>query len=189
MKQENKTRLECVINEVKAVRKLNNRAWIFDDNGNIADNVLCCEVLDVLEELKDYEINISNEWIEEFKWNPNLKMYNTYNWNSPISNDLCIKELECEDGSAIMLIMVHLIGDIRAGYSEYFAVKFDSIYKFYDMESLSQSKDINDCMTATMNIFYEGYDVYDYDKQCDVGQFYDIDVEDLLSEIKAIECV
>ena len=64
------TRLENVIEQVKDARKGVNKPWIFNDDGKIADNVMCCEVLDVLEELKKYEISVSDEWIENFKNNP-----------------------------------------------------------------------------------------------------------------------
>ena len=60
------TRLENVIEQVKDARKVANRPWIFNDDGEVADNAMCCEVLDVLEELKKYEISVSDEWIENF---------------------------------------------------------------------------------------------------------------------------
>ena len=177
------TRLENVIEQVKDVRKDVNRPWIFNDDGKIADNVMCCEVLDILEELKEYEINVSDEWIENFRNNPKVKGANTYNWNGNISNDLNMNYMVNEDGEEIMLIMVHLYGDIRGGYSDYFVVKFDSEYEFYELESTTQSKDVNDHMVADLNIFSERYNVYDYEKQEDVGLFYDLELEDLLKEI------
>lgn len=177
------TRLENVIEQVKEARKGEHRPWIFNEEGKIADNVMCCEVLDVLEELKEYEIDVSDEWIENFKNNPKVKGNNTYNWNGNISNDLNMDYMENEDGEEIMLIMVHLYGDIRGGYSDYFAVKFDSEYEFYELESATQMKDVNDHMVADVSIFSETYNVYDYEKQEDVGSFYDFELEDLLEEI------
>ena len=47
------SRLENVIEQVKASRTGKNHAWIFDD-GKISNNVVCGEVLDLLEELKEY---------------------------------------------------------------------------------------------------------------------------------------
>ena len=178
-----KTRLENVIEQVKDARNGEHRPWIFNEDGKIADNVMCCEVLDILEELKKYEISVSDEWIESFKDNPNVKGDNTYNWSGNISNDLNMDYMVNEDGEEIMLIMVHLYGDIRGGYSDYFAVKFDSEYEFYELESTTQSKDVNDHMVADLTIFSEMYNVYDYEKQEDVGSFYDLELEDLLKEI------
>lgn len=178
------TRLENVIEQVKNARNGENRPWIFNNDGKIADNIMCCEVLDVLEELKEYEIDVSNEWIENFKSNPKVKSGNTYNWNGNISNDLNMNYMTNDNGEEIMLIMVHLFGDIRAGYSDYFAVKFDNEYQFYEMESTRQSKYVNDHMVADLTIFSEIYDVYDYDRCDTVGSFYCLELEDLLKEIE-----
>lgn len=177
------TRLEMVIEQVKDARKDVNRPWIFNDDGRIADNVMCCEALDVLEELKKYEISVSDEWIENFLNNPKVKGDNTYNWSGNISNDLNMNYMVNENDEEIMLIMVHLYGDIRVGYSDYFAVKFDSVYDFYELESSTQMKEVNDHMVADVTIFSDSYNVYDYEKQEDIGSFYDLELEDLLEEI------
>ena len=179
-----KTRLENVIEQVKAARAGANRPWIFTEDGKIADNIMCGEVLDVLEELKEHEISVSDEWIENFKNNPKVKGDNTYNYNANISNDLHMNYLENDDGEVIMLIMVHLYGDIRGGYSDYFVVMFDSMYEFFELESAIQVKDVNEHMVADLNIFSESYNVYDYEKQEDVGNFYEFELADLLEEIK-----
>lgn len=181
------TRLENVIERVKDSRKGEHRAWIFDDNGNVKDNVMCCEVLDLLDELKEYEIEVSDEWIEEFKANPDVKGANTYNWNGKISNDLNIDYIGSDNKETIMLIMVHLHGDIRGGYSDYFVVKFDSMYEFYELANTRQSKDVNENMVADLTIFSDTYNVYDYEKQEDVGEFYCLELEDLLKEIEKIK--
>jgi len=180
------TRLENVIEQVKDARKGEYKPWIFNDDGKIADNVMCCEVLDVLEELKKYEISVSDEWIEDFKNNPDVKGDNTYNFGGNISNDLNMDYMVNDDGEEIILIMVHLYGDIRGGYSDYFAVKFDNEYEFYELESATQIKTVNDHMVADLNIFSETYNVYDYEKQEDVGSFYCLELEDLLEEISSI---
>ena len=124
------TRLENVINQVKDSRTGKNHAWIFNDDGKIGDNVVCGEVLDLLEELKEYEINVSDAWIENFLHNPRVKGDNTYNFNANISNNINIDYLVADDGAEIMVIMVHLTGDIRGNYTDYFAVKFDGLTAF-----------------------------------------------------------
>lgn len=178
------TRLENVIEQVKNARKGEYRPWIFDDNGNVKEDVLCCEVLEMLEELKSYEINVSDEWIDNFLENPEVKGDNTYNVGANISNDLNMNYLKTDEGEEIILFMVHLFGDIRGGYSDYFAVKFDNEYQLYELESVTQSKDVNDHMVADLRIFSDTYSVYDYEKNDDVGEFYYIELEDLLEEIK-----
>lgn len=177
------TRLEKVIEQVKDARKGQNRPWIFDENGKIKDDVMCCEVLDILEDLKDYEIPVTDEWIENFLNNSEVKGDNTYNWGANISNDLNMDYIGEFDDEIIMVIMVHLFGDIRGGYSDYFVVKFDSMYDLYDLESATQIKDVNEHMCADLRAFFETYTVYDYEKGEDVGEFYHIELEDLLEEI------
>lgn len=179
-----KTRLDKVIEQVKAARTGKHKPWIFNDNGRVADNVMCCEVLDILEELKKYELNVSDEWIENFKNNPKAKGDNTYNWSGNISNDLNMDYMENDNGEEIMLIMVHLYGDVRGNYSDYFAVKFDSRYDFYELESTTQIKTVNDHMVADVTIFSDAYSVYDYEKQEDIGEFYCLALDELLEEIK-----
>lgn len=179
-----KSRLDNVIEQVKNSRKGKHKAWIYNEDGNIADNVMCCETLYILEELKKYEIEVTDEWIEHFKHNPKVKGDNTYNWGANISNDLNMNYLEYDNEEVVMLIMVHLYGDIRAGYSDYFVVKFDSMYEFYELESATQIKTVDENMVADLNAFSETYNVYDYEKQEDVGEFYCVELEDLLEEIK-----
>ena len=71
------SRLTNVIEAVKASRVGENRAWIYDENGNISDEVICGNVIPFLEELKEYEINANDEFISEFK--KNAKNY-YHNW-------------------------------------------------------------------------------------------------------------
>lgn len=180
------TRLENVIEQVKASRTGKNHAWIFNDDGKISDKVVCGEVLDLLEELKEYEISVSDEWIKNFLNNPKVKGDNTYNCNANISNDINMNYLVTADGSEIMVIMVHLAGDIRANYTDYFVVKFDDDYTFYELESLTQIIDIDNRFSADVSLISETYNVYDYVNQKDVGEFYELEKEELLKEIEKV---
>ena len=175
------SRLDNVIEQVKSVRYVDktHRAWIFDDNGNIKDDVLCGDILPLLEELKEYEINVSDEWIESFR--EDSEGDNTYNWGANICNDL---NMNYRKGCGIILFMVHLCGDIRGGYSDYFVVKFDRFDDLFYLESMTQYKEINDRYVADINLFREGYDVYDKETQDSVGEFFTIEVEDLLKELE-----
>lgn len=178
------TRLEKVIEEVKSVRTGSGRAWIFDENRNIRDDVLVGDVLPLLEELKEYEINITDEEIEEFINDEETKGDNTYNWGANISNELLIYSQEHDD-EITMVIAVHLRGDIRANYSDYFAVKMRGFYEFYELESMLQHKNITDTLVADINLMDEGYGVYDYEHDNDLGEFYEVEIKDVLSEITA----
>lgn len=174
------SRLDKVIEQVKESRKGNNRAWIFNEDGDIKDNVIVGEVLDILKELKDYEINVSDEYIKNFEPDDGN---NTYNYGGNISNDLNYEFKKIKDG-VIIRIMVHLYGDIRGGYSDYFFVKMDSEYDFLTLESVYQYKDITDTLTADIHCFLETYSVYDNEKQEEIGEFCYLEKEDLLKELK-----
>ena len=178
------TRLENVIEEVKAAHTGVYRPWIFDENGNIREDVLVGDVIPLLEELKEYEIDTTDEEIEEFINDEETKGDNTYNWNANISNDLQIHSQEYDD-EITMVIAVHLRGDIRGGYSDYFAVKMRGFYEFYELESMLQHKPITDTFAADINLMSEGYSVYDYEHDDDLGEFYEVEIKDALPEITA----
>lgn len=178
------TRLEKVIEEVKSVRTGPGCAWIFDENGNMREDVLVGDVIPLLEELKEYEINITDEEIEEFINDEETKGDNTYNWGANISNELLIYSQEHDD-EITMVIAVHLRGDIRANYSDYFAVKMREFYEFYELESMLQHKNITDTLVADINLMDEGYGVYDYEHDNDLGEFYEVEIKDVLLEITA----
>lgn len=177
------TRLSKVIEEVKAARVGERRPWIFDENGNIKNDVLVGEVLDLLEELKKFEVDITDEEIQYIVDNAD-ESGNTYNGNCNISNALNwnIK------GNKIV-IMVHLRGDIRCGYSDYFAIETDyGFSELLELESATQHKMIPGTnMEADIWLFNEGFSVYDYDKQEEVGMFYDLELADLLQSIKEVK--
>ena len=178
------TRLEKVIEEVKTAHTGVYRPWIFDENGNIREDVLVGDVIPLLEELKEYEIDITDEEIEGFINDEETKGDNTYNWNANISNELLIYSQEYDD-EITMVIAVHLRGDVRANYSDYFAVKMRGFYEFYELESMLQYKHITDTLVADINLMDEGYGVYDYEHDNDLGEFYEVEIKDVLSEITA----
>lgn len=178
------TRLENVIEEVKAVRTGVNRPWIFAEDGEVREDVLIGDVIPLLEELKEYEIDITDEEIEEFINDEKTNGDNTYNWNANISNDLLMYSQE-DDDEIILVMAVHLRGDIRGNYSDYFAVKMDGFYEFYELESMIQHKNITDTLVADINLMDECYNVYDYEHDEDLGEFYEIAIKDVLPEIMA----
>lgn len=174
-------RLDNVIKDIENVNK-GAYAWIYDDNGNIKDDVICGNVLDLLYELKNYEIETTEksiDWIVEHATN----RWNTYNWNANIDHHIDVAELEI-NGYTYMAIMVHRYGDVRGNYTDRFVVKFDDISEIYELNSRIQYKDINDRYTCDIDIFSEWYNVWDNDNQTDVGEFYEIEVVDLLNEIE-----
>ena len=175
------TKLDAVIKDIKAVNKMG-YAWIYDADGNIKDNVICGNVLPLLYELKDYEIESTEESIDCIVENAD-RHWNTYNWNSNIDHDIDVAEMYL-NGYTYMATMVHRYGDVRANYTDRFLVKFDDCYEWSELESIMQCKTICDGRYCVdIDIMAECYNVWDNEKEVSVGEFYEIEVEDLLKEI------
>lgn len=175
------TRLDAVIEDIKELNKTCN-AWIYDEDGEIRDGVICGNVLPLLYELKDYETETTEESIDWFVKNADRR-WNTYNWNANIDHNIDVAELEL-DGHTYMAIMVHRWGDVRANYTDRFLVKFDDCYEWSELESIMQYKTICDGRYfIDINIMSETYTVWDNKEEVSVGEFYEIEVEDLLNEL------
>lgn len=178
------SRLDNVIKDIENVNK-ECHAWIYDANGNIKDNVICGNVLDLLYELKDYEIETfdTEKSIDLVVAHAN-KHWNTYNWNANIDHHIDVAELEI-GGYTYMAIMVHRYGDVRANYTDRFLVRFDNEYEWFELESSMQYKTICDGKYCVdIDIMSECYSVYDWELCESLGEFYEIEVEDLLNEIE-----
>lgn len=175
------TRLDAVIEDIEAVNKTCG-AWIYDADGNIKDDVICGNVLPLLYELKDYEVESTEESIDWVVENADRR-WNTYNWNANIDHNIDVAEVEL-DGYTYMAIMVHRYGDVRANYTDRFLVRFYNCYEWSELESIMQYKTICDgryCID--IDIMTECYNVWDSEKEVSVGEFYELEVEDLLKEI------
>lgn len=175
------TKLDAVIKDIEAVNKTCN-AWIYDADGNIKDDVICGSVLKLLYELKDYEVESTEESIDWIVENADRR-WNTYNWNANIDHDIDVAELEL-DGYTYMAIMVHRYGDVRGNYTDRFLVRFDNEYEWFELNSRVQCKEITGGRYyVDIDIMTECYNVWDNEKEVSVGEFYEIEVEDLLNEI------
>lgn len=174
-------KLDAVIKDIKDVNLMGD-AWIYDANGNIKDDVICGDIIPWLTELKDYEIDVDDEFINYILENSDNR-WNTYNWNANIDHNIDGAEMDI-DGYHYVAIMVHRWGDVRVNYTDRFVVRFDDDCEFNELESRMQYKDIKDRYTCDIDIFSEWYNVWDCEKQCNVGEFYDIEVECLLNEIE-----
>lgn len=186
------SRLDNVIEEVKFFRKGENRPWIFDKKGNVKNDVLIVDVLPLLLALKEYEIEISNAEIENYLKTAYVGGENTYNFGANISNDLDWKiyKNKNDENKYIVLIRVHLFGDIRGGYSDYFAISIEDYKSFIEFlyyedfyEELTKYVSF-DKYYAEVDMFSDVYTVYD-ENDCDIGIFYEIEVNDLLNKIES----
>lgn len=179
------SRLDDVIKQVKDSRVGDDRAWIFDETGALSDGVIVGEVLDFLEELKEYEVSVTDAWLSDVLETRRIEWSNTYNGNTNVTNHINYGFLFAEDGGVFIIARVHLRGDIRSGYSDFFVVKMEELNSFYWLDSVYQDVWIDERYTANVCIFAEGYDVYDTVDQKDVGEFYEIEKSDLLRELGA----
>ena len=178
------SRLTDVIEAVKASRTGENRAQIYDENGNISNDVICGDIIPYLEELSEYEIDVNDEFISDFK--KDADNYYSYNYGANIDKDISIWY---KKGNPIAVICVHLFGDARWGFSDEFVVKMDDYYdncvltQLLQMDSVYQMVSINDRYGADINIFSEEYDVYDYEENKTMGTYWETEKKDLFEKI------
>ena len=173
--------------------------WIRNNKGELRDDIICGEVIPFLESLKDYEVDISQSEIKDMMnfWDsnfsePKYKRNNTYNYNANIDHDIDYRIVESEHDGIWFAFMVHRYGDVRGNYTDWAVCKFDSIYDFWELESIYQYKNFSDGekferYTANINIFDECYNVYDNDLGKDIGYFYEIEVSEVLEHIHELE--
>ena len=181
-----------VIEEIKKCRLGKNRAWIYNENGEIADNVLCCDIIPLLENLIPYEIEMTdNEIINMLECvSEKYNGYNTYNYSCNISNDI---NYYVDKDNNLCIMRIHLIGDIRCNYTDWFVIDMENFDNFIDFiyncgdfaldDAIRKSVYINDRYVADVAMFSEEYNVYDYIDGVDIGYFYEVEVDDLLARI------
>lgn len=179
------SRLTNVIEAVKASRIGENRAWIYDENGNISDEVICGDVIPFLEELKEYEIEKSDEFIEDFI--KDADNFYTYNYSCAIDKDI---SAWYKKNSPIMIVCIHLFGDARWGFSDYFVIEMDDYYdgtpltQFLQLDNVYQTVDIDNRYCADINIFSESYEIYDTQENESVCTDYTIEKQEVIKAIK-----
>ena len=176
------SRLENVIKEVENSR---NGAWIYE-NGKISDNVICGDIIPFLNELRDYEINANDAFIEDFI--KDAHNYYTYNYGCCIDKDISVWY---KDNNPIMIGCVHLHGDARCGFGDYFVIKMDNYYdncpltQFLQLESVYQTVniDMDNRYYADINIFSEEYEIYDSVKCETIDTDYTLEKSDVLDKL------
>ena len=174
-------KLDAVIGDIKEVNK-SCGAWIYDADGEIKEDVICGSVLPLLYELKDYEVEATEEFIDWIVEHAD-RHWNTYNRNANIDHDIDVAELYL-NGYTYMAIMVHRYGDIRANYTDRFVVRFDNKYDWFEFNSRMQYKEIaGGRYYVDIDIMTECYNVWDNEKEVSLGEFSELEVEDLLNEI------
>ena len=194
--------LDNIIADIENVNKTYD-FWIRDENGNIKDDVICGNIIPFLKELKDYEVDMTQEeiestidfWYNNSKlrntanfWGSNLKAKcwgdNTYNHGANIDHDIDYRVIELESGGVWFAFMVHRYGDVRGNYTDWAVCKFDYVEEIFELESTTQTVEIDNRYVADICIFNESYYVWDYINNETVGCFYEIEKENLMEVIK-----
>lgn len=144
--------IQEIIKEVQAIREVQKKEGILSAQAN-EENNLIVDVVPFLESLEKYEI--VGEMIELYNYDTDEytdiegselfdeleesgeiieeNRYNSYNWNSPISNDLdFIKYKNVGTDEIYIKMMVHLGGDPRGNYTDYILLKFDADWEFVE---------------------------------------------------------
>ena len=152
------TLLEKALNTIKNLRGQDVEVFgqpYHIDNINIEYNDLILDVLEVFENLKDYEItkydyyNPETDEYEEIEFNSSYDFIihmedlygieetrcdNSYNWGSPISNNFYFNEYyNSELDEYYYVVGIHKYGDVRGNYTDSFVLKFDNDYEFLEL--------------------------------------------------------
>ena len=177
------SKINMIIKDLESLHKGPNRPWIYDENGKMKDNIICGDVIPLLEELKEYEVGWPNSRIERFV--DENEGDNTYNWSANINHNICY---HWKKGNPFIVMMIHRCGDIRGNYTDWFVVESDGffdhpIYWLREFDSSFQCKDFGGHYVADIDLFREGYSVYDSENGETIGDYYELRVEDLLKEI------
>lgn len=174
--------LKSVIEDIKNLRGVD--VTIFGQPTKLDSEVgkFTIDVIDVLEAIADYEIDADDINIDSFV--NYYKADNTYNWNSPISNDINF-EIYKEDGYYIC-VRVHRYGDVRCNYTDDIWFYFDNDYTFYELVSettIYETVEIDgNTYNVDVNVFQEGFEVYDADGEY-ICMAYGYDDNDIVADI------
>lgn len=174
--------LNSVMEDIKSLRGAD--VTIFGQPTKLANEVnrFTIDVLDVLDALTDYEVDVDDIDVSNYS-----RADNTYNWCAPISNDINF-EIYNEEDACYIRVRVHRYGDIRSNYTDGIWFCFDNEYDFFDIIVDYTTK--YDCInidgvdySIETNVFVEGHEVYD-DNGYYVCTAYGYDAEDIVDSIK-----
>ena len=142
-----------IIKEVQAIREVQKKEGILAAYAEDEKNLIV-DVIPFLESLEKYEIvgemiELYNYDTDEYTDIEGSELFeeleesgeiveenhnNSYNWNSPISNDLDFIEYKNVETNEIYIkMMVHLGGDPRGNYTDYILLKFDAEWEYTDV--------------------------------------------------------
>ena len=170
---------------IELVKSRGREGWIIDENTKrVRDDILCIDVLDILEDLKEIEAtDLTIDEFEAIRDNAN-KCDNTYNWGANISNDLEMRFGYDFAGEKVSVIAVHLAGDVRGNYTDMFAIRgwLENIYEF---ESVTKYVDLGDGYEALVSAFSDTCEVCDAEGNY-IGEVYELELEDAKKQLQEL---
>lgn len=147
----------------------NNERKDLDLKYYITTDFLC----DLFEEFEIDNMGIADDEICQYckdKYGEEVESGNTYNWNFRVQNDFNFEFYKNED-KYICLLMFHICGDIRANYTDYVMLEFDSIYQFWDIlndsvrEEFAFEVNVDDKTYLVELTMGEDIDVWDFENE------------------------
>ena len=222
-----KSLLNLVMDDLKELRGKTVRVFgqptdLFD---TIEEHDGIIDILDVLNYIKEYEftsieediyldddyigtdtteftdIEVFYNWLEQYEYKE-VKCDNSYNWGSPLSNDIdftIYHNITLDEYYVTMKI--HRYGDVRGNYTEEFILKYDSEDDFYSSLSdcnkyWSYTDDDGVIWYCDIDIFRDSFYIsvensfnYGDDYTCDIETYEDFIkyVNTRIREFKGIE--
>lgn len=136
-------------------------AWFAEENESGADTSIE-DVYDLITELENIEV-VKREVAD-----------NTFNYGGMFDGALDYRLLYLDD-KVIALVKIHLGGDVRGNYTDFFALEFDNDYDFYEAMSVTKTVIVKgyECVVSAMHEGIEcskpnsdvSHTVYAYDMQ------------------------
>lgn len=127
----------------------------------------------LLAELQDFEVDIPNEYIENYKnvfgngvlqymadiTKTNIEDFigdNTYNYNTRILHDFTYRYVDLKH-SFYIAISVHRQGDVRVNYTDFCLLKFDNYEEYWETLDEISMENFSDCVEYNNKHYY--YDI------------------------------
>lgn len=161
-----------IIKEVQAIREIQKKEGVLAAHAEDEKNLIV-DVVPFLESLEKYEIvgemiELYNYDTDEYTDIEGSELFdeledrgeiveenhdNTYNWNSPISNDLdFIKYKNVGTDEIYIKMMVHLGGDPRGNYTDYILLKFNDEWEY--MNAFYENS-YSGCEVGSKSVYFE----------------------------------
>lgn len=147
------------------------------------------DIIDVLEALADYEIDIAETDVSGLgNFGNYSKADNSYNWNSPISNHFNFETyIDYDTDMCYICFRVHRYGDVRCNYTDDVWFCFDNEYTFYELISETTTYETVEIdgneYSIDINVFNEGYEVFNEEGDY-ICTTYENNEADIIADIK-----